>query len=280
MPGGFAHLDVRSFFSLKEGAFSPESLARRAAELRMPAVALADRDGLYGAARFADACEREGVRPIFGASLTVREAGTLPLPRRDGRKPAGASVTLLARDAAGYANLCRLVTDAHMTGERGDPSLTPEQICAHAGGLIALLGPSSPPGALAAAGRIDAGRRAAEPYREAFGERAFVAVQHRLEPDADREVRALLRLAERAEMRAVATNPVRYLVPQDAFLADALECMRELVPINRTNVSRRNAEGWLKPAAEMRTLFHERPDMVSATLEIAEACAFDIGLRT
>ena len=84
MPGGFVHLDVRSFFSLKEGAFSPEALARRAAELHMPAVALADRDGLYGTARFVDACEREGVRPILGASLTVREAGTLPLPRDPG----------------------------------------------------------------------------------------------------------------------------------------------------------------------------------------------------
>jgi error-prone DNA polymerase len=277
--GAFVHLDVRSFFSLKEGAFSPEALAHRAAELGMPAVALVDRDGLYGAARFVDACEREGVRPILGASLTVREAGTLPLPR-NGRRQADASVVVLARDATGYANLCRLVTDSHMTGERGDPSLTPEQICAHAGGQVALLGPSSPPGAFAVAGRIDAGRRAAEPYREAFGGRAFVAVEHRLEPDADREIRGLLRLAERAEMRAVATNPVRYLVPRDAFLADALECMRELVPINRTNVSRRNAEGWLKPAAEMRALFHERPDLVTASLEIAEACAFDLGLRT
>ena len=91
MRGGFVHLDVRSYFSLKEGAFSPEALARRAAELRMPAVALADRDGLYGTARFVDACEREGVRPILGASLTVREAGTLPLPRT-GRKPVDASV--------------------------------------------------------------------------------------------------------------------------------------------------------------------------------------------
>ena len=279
MPDGLVHLDVRSYFSLKEGAFSPESLVRRAAELRMPAVALADRDGLYGTARFVDACEREGVRPILGASLTVREAGTLPLPRT-GRKPVDASVLLLARDAAGYANLCRLVTDAHMTGERGDPSLTPEQICAHAGGLVALLGPSSPPGALALAGRIDAGRRALDPYREAFGDRTYVGVEQRLEQGSANEVRALLRLADRANAKVVATNPVRYLVPQDAFLADALECMRELVPISRTNVSRRNAEGWLKPASEMRALFGERPDLVTATLEIAESCAFDIGLRT
>jgi error-prone DNA polymerase len=279
MRGGFVHLDVRSYFSLKEGAFSPEALARRAAELRMPAVALADRDGLYGTARFVDACEREGLRPILGASLTVREAGTLPLPRT-GRKPVDASVLLLARDVAGYANLCRLITDAHMTGERGDPSLTPEQICAHAGGLVAVLGPTSPPAALAIAGRLDAARRALHPYREAFDDRTYVGVENRLEQDSPKEIRALLRLAERSDARLVATGPVRYLVPQDAFLADALECMRELVPISRTNVSRRNAEGWLKPASEMRALFGERPDLVTATLEIAESCAFDVGLRT
>jgi error-prone DNA polymerase len=244
----------------------------------MPAVALTDRDGVYGAARFVDACEREGVRPILGASLTVRETGTLPLPR-SGRRPSDASVLLLARDATGYANLCRLVTDAHMTGERGDPSLVPEQVCAHAGGLVALLGPSSRPGDLAIAGRLGAARTALDPYREAFGERLFVAVQHRLEEGSNREIRALLRLADRAAVRAVATNPVRYLVPEDAFLADALECMRELVPISRSNVTRRNAEGWLKPAVEMRALFDERPDLVTTTLEIAETCEFDLGLR-
>ncbi|HEY4659124.1 MAG TPA: hypothetical protein VIH11_06425, partial [Gemmatimonadaceae bacterium] len=188
-------------------------------------------------------------------------------------------VLLLARGDAGYGNLCRLVTDAHTTGERGDPSLTPEQVCAHAGGLVAVLGSESPPGALALAGRIDAARRAIDPYREAFGDRLFVGVEHRLEESSAKEIRALLRLAERADARTVATNPVRYLVPEDAFLADALECMRELVPISRTNVSRRNAEGWLKPAEQMRALFAERPDLLTASLQIAESCTFDLDLR-
>ena len=270
----FVHLDVRSYFSIKEGAFSPEALARRAGELGMPAVALTDRDGLYGVARFVQACEHEGVRPILGASLTIRGSGTLPLgPLRDGR------IVFLARDATGYANLCRLITDAHMSGDRGDPSLTPEQVCAHAACLVALAGSWSPPGALAIAGRVDTGCASLDPYREAFGDRLFVAVENRLEKDSRKEIRALLRLAERADVRAVATNPVRYLVADDAFLADALECMRELVPISRTNVTRRNAEGWLKPAAEMRALFAERPDLITAAVEIAESCEFDIGLR-
>ena len=90
----------------------------------------------------------------------------------------------------------------------------------------------------------------------------------------------LLRLAEWIGAKAVATNPVRYLVPGDAFLADALECMREIVPVAQHHVSRVNAEGFLKPAGEMRALFAERPDLCDRTIELAESCTFDVGLRT
>jgi error-prone DNA polymerase len=267
----FVHLDVRSAFSLKEGAFTPERLAVRAAELGMPAVALTDRDGLYGAARFVQACEREGIRPILGASLTVR-AATPP--------PGDAHVVLLAQDERGYANLCRLLTDAHLLGERGDPWVAAEQICAHAAGMTVLLGPRSHPGRLAVAGRVDAAARLAAPFREAFGhDRCVVVVEHRLEAGSDAEVRTMLRLAERLDATALATNPVRYLVPEDAFLADALECMRQIVPIASNHVSRANAEGWLKPAAAMRALFAERPDLADTTLTVAERCTFDLGLR-
>src|SRR5437867_3763368 len=270
---GFVHLDVRSFFSLKDGAFSPEALARRAAGLGMPAVALTDRDGLYGTARFVDACQKAGVKPILGATLTVSDP-------RSAAGTVATQVILLAQDDRGYANLSRLITDAHMTGERGDPSLASEQICAHTHGLLCLLGPSSLPGSLAVDGRFDAARHAIDPFREAFGERLFVAVQHRLEPTSATEVRMLLRLAEWIGAKAVATNPVRYLVQGDAFLADALECMREIVPVAQHHVSRVNAEGFLKPAGELRALFAERPDLCDRTIELAESCTFDVGLRT
>jgi error-prone DNA polymerase len=264
----FVHLDVRSAFSLKEGAFVPEHLAALAAEMEMPAVAITDRDGLYGAARFAAACEREGIRSILGASITIREGG------RD------APLVLLAQDVRGYANLCRLITDAHMLGERGDPSITATQVCAHPAGLIALAGPRSHAGRFAVRGRTDTAAEALHPFREAFGpERLFVAAEHRMERGSNAEIRSMLRLAERAEVRAVATNPVRYLVPEDAFLADALECMREIVPIAANHVSRTNAEGWLKPPEAMRLLFAERPDLCDATLEIADSCRFDLGLK-
>ena len=280
----FVHLDVRTAFSLKEGAFTPEQLAAGAASLGMPAVAMTDRDGLYGAARFVRACEREGVRPILGASLTVR--GDLELTgergqtRDRGQTGRPVHVVLLALDDAGYSNLCRLITDSHMLGTRGDPAVATEQICAHASGLVALMGPRSDAGRLAIGGEVDAAARSLSPFREAFGkERLFVAVEHRLERDSAEEVRSMLRLAERAGVRGVATNPVRYLVAEDAFLADALECMRRIVPVAQSNISRRNAEGWLKPAEELRALFAERPELCDATLEIADMARFDLGLK-
>ncbi|MGH2766904.1 MAG: PHP domain-containing protein, partial [Actinomycetota bacterium] len=309
----FVHLHCRSAFSLKDGAFLPEQLALRAAELGMPAVAMADADTLLGAVRFVDACSRVGVKPILGARLTlgpagpgraartpfrptageshaggVQELGSMSAaraPRRRPPRPPPTSpaftrkhVVLLARDAAGYANLCRLITHAHMAGERGEPWLSPREVMARAEGLVCLLGPESPPGALALSGRPGAARELARPWREAFGPWCFVEARNLLEPGTAREVRTLLRLAEESELPAVATNAVRYLVPGDAFLADALECMRKIVPVTEHHVSRRNAEGWLKPPAAMRALFDERPDLCDATVRIAEACQFDLGL--
>jgi error-prone DNA polymerase len=271
----FVHLDVRSFFSLKEGASSPEMLAARAGELGMPAVAMTDRDGVYGAARFVSGCQKVGVSPIMGASLTVRpstEANRMVM--REDRY-----ITLLAQDAEGYSNLCRLITDAHMLGERLDPWVAPEQILTRARGLIALLGPRSPAGALAVAGKIDAAARALQPFLDAFADRAFVAVEHRFESGSDAEIRSMLRAADRARVGAVATNPVRYLEPRDAFLADALECMRKIVPLASNNVGRSNSEGYLKSASQMRSLFSERPALADATLQIAQRCRFDLDIR-
>jgi error-prone DNA polymerase len=258
----FVHLHCRSAFSLKDGAFLPEQLAARAAELGMPAVALTDADTLLGAVRFVDACARVGMKPILGSWVTL------------GRH----RVVLLARDARGYANLCRLLTSAHMRGERGEPSLSPREVMGHAEGMVCLLGPDSPPGAMALAGRPGAARELARPWREAFGRWCVVEVPNLLEAGSTAEVRTLLRLADETELAAVATNAVRYLESQDAFLADALECMREIVPVSEHHITRRNAEGWLKPPAAMRALFQERPDLCDATVHIAEACTFDLGL--
>src|SRR5207302_4557493 len=171
----FVHLDVRSYFSLKDGAFSPEHLAVRAAELGMPAVAMTDRDGLYGATRFVAACDRTGVRPLLGATLTLRSG----------------SVVVIAEDAVGYANLCRLITDAHMLGERSDPSLDTAQVLAHSTGLVCLVGSDSAVGRLALNGEHDAAVSAVRPFQDAFGDRLFISVRNQLERGSNEEIRSL-----------------------------------------------------------------------------------------
>jgi error-prone DNA polymerase len=273
-PSSFVHLSVRSYFSIKDGAFPPEDLAHRAADLGMPAVALTDRDGLYGAPRFAAACAAVGIHPIFGATLTVRTMAGDRL------------VTLLARDATGYANLCRLVTIAQMSGERGDPALTTGQVCERPAGLICLLGLESEPGRLALEGLLDAAAGAIRPYRDAFGSpdhgdpnpNLFVEVRNQLEPGGAARIRQMVKLGDDSDVPVVATNGVRYLVPEDAFLADVLECMREIVPLAEHHVSRRNAEGYLKPPEDMRALFGERPELCDRTIEISGRCEFDLGV--
>jgi error-prone DNA polymerase len=312
----FVHLHCRSHFSIKDGAYSPEELAARAAELGMPAVALTDRDGLYGAVRFTDACRTAGVKPILGAWLTLEadaagragaggagRAARTPVrsavdishaadapdarsmfraPRRRPSRPPPpfSHVLLLARDAVGYANLCRLITAAHMRGERGEPSLSPREVMARAEGLVCLLGSESEPGALAVEGARYAARAALLPWWEAFGRWCFVEVRDLLEPNSRQDDRRLLQLAEEGGVGAVATNAVRHLGPEDAFLADALECMREIVPVAEHHLTRVNAEGYLKSAGEMRALFADRPDLCDNTLRIAEACAFELDLGT
>ncbi len=262
----FVHLETRSGFSLKEGTFTPEALARRAARLGMRTVALTDRDSLLGAARMVAACEREGIRPILGASVTTRSD--------DPRGPGG-SLVLLAADDDGYANLCTLIGQAHQN-HRDDPRIDLERICEHAQGLVAIVGPASPPGRLAIAGRAKEARTTAAPLREAFYGRFHVGIQHRLEPGSAEEIRSMLMLAASLDAPAVATNPVRYLCPEDAPLADVLDAMRRLTGLEAT--ARINAEGHLKSPAAMARLFTERPELAERTHEIAETCTFDLGL--
>ncbi len=191
---------------------------------------------------------------------------------------------MLAKDAVGYGSLCRLITYAQMSGERGDPALTAGQVCERADGLICFLGPESEPGRLAIRGRLDAACDALRPYKEAFGSpdrgdysrNLFVEVRNHLEPDSTSQVRQMVKLSDHSGIPAVATNGVRYLVREDAFLADVLECMREIVPLAEHHVSRRNGEGYLKPAEDMRALFAENPDLCDRTVEIAGRCEFDL----
>src|SRR2546427_11117691 len=121
----YIELHACSAFSFLRGASFPEQLAERAAELDLPAVALLDRNGVYGAQRFSVACCEQGVRPIIGSDLTIEDGSLLPV---------------LVENRTGYKNLCELLTQAHLRSEKGKCAARWNELPQFAEGLVAFLG--------------------------------------------------------------------------------------------------------------------------------------------
>ncbi|MFE3514330.1 DNA polymerase III subunit alpha [Streptomyces sp. NPDC059166] len=301
MPG-FTHLHTVSGFSLRYGASHPERLAERAAERGMDALALTDRDGLAGAVRFARACEKAGIRPLFGAELAVaRFAADGEGPVRRTRTPArGGSfvdesahrATFLARDGAlGWAELCRLVTAAH-SGTRGPDAGQPlvGRDALPAEGLTVLLGPSSEVGAALAAGRPDRAAALLAPWREMYGDALRLeAVHHGREGTGPGSLRLAARtvgLAAELGVRAVLTNAVRYADPGQGPVADVLDSARRLVPVDPRRSPLDSGERWLKDTRAMRETAERITSaaglgcdagerLLAETRRTADACAVD-----
>ncbi|MER6335037.1 DNA polymerase III subunit alpha [Streptomyces sp. NPDC001034] len=263
---GFAHLHVASGYSARYGAAHPEQLVRRAAERGMAALALTDRDTVTGVVRFAQACAREGVRPVFGVDLAV-EALAPPPPGRRGRTPArgGAHVVepplrvvLLARDREGWARLCRITSAAHADALGGRAPVVPwTALREHGGpGLVVLLGPLSEPVRALSAGREDVAVRLLAPWREVFGGevRLEVVAQKRfgVGPGSLRLAARTLALADRTSTTAVLTNAVRYADPDQHRLADVLDAARLLRPIDRRRLD--SGQRWIKDERAMAVL--------------------------
>jgi error-prone DNA polymerase len=303
----FVHLHVASGYSMRYGANHPADLVARAAEHGMPALALTDRDGLYGAVKFALACRSAGVRPIFGVDLAVAPAldATVPpalatalggeasgarpprlrAPAAPGRRsPArgGASVdprlprvTFLARDGAGWRSLCRLTSATHLRGTRGEPVSSLAMAAEHANGLIALVGPDSAVGRALLTGRADHAAAHLDAWRAAFGPGRLVleVVHHRGRGDRVR-AQAMLRFAAEQGVPVVLSNAVRYVEALDAPTADVLDAARRLVPLDERHVDRRTAEGYLKSGKEMAAVAEELvgPDR-DAALRLLEGTA-------
>lgn len=286
MSDPFVHLHVASGYSMRYGANHPADLVTRAAEHGMTALALTDRDGLYGAVKFALACRSAGVRPIFGVDLAIapaldttlapplaspvgggarprmQVAGTHVRPGATGRRaPArgGASVdprlpraTFLARDGAGWRSLCRLTSATHLRSTRGEPVSSLAMAAEHATGLIALLGPGSAVGRALTTGRADLALAHLDTWRAVFGPGRLVleVVHHRGQGDRSR-AQAMLRFAAEHDVPVVLSNAVRYVDALDAPTVDVLDAARRLVPLATRHVDRRTAEGYLKSGKEM-----------------------------
>ena len=248
------------------------------------AVAMTDHDALTGAVRFARACRDAGVKPIFGAELSVARAGTIdrgkpPLVRSPGANADGLShVTVIARDKTGYANLCRLITAAHM-GNRDRPATTMDAIAERAEGVFVFSGcERSEVARLAAAGARPEAEAAAKRWRDAIGPGYRIEVfDHR--GYGSRTLRnRLLAIAHETGIRAVATNDVHYGIPEHAIVHELLHAIKEIVPLSSTRALRATSEYDFKDAASMRALFADAPEAADETLAIASACDFELEL--
>ncbi len=257
----FAHLHVRSDFSFLYGAATPETLAARGAALSLPALALTDRAGVYGAVRFTKAARKARVRPILGAELPLTN---------------GTFLVLLVEDSQGWANLCRLLTAAHLGRERGHPAASLEQVSTFSRGLVCLSGGrDSQLWRLAEAGEQNRAWRWLARLKDVFGEALYVEViDHGLRGDHE-TAEALRLLAQRAGVKAVAANDVSFAEPV------GFPIHRALVDIQRTIHHRRvepapNEQAYLKAASEMAAL--HPPETLATTLEVAERCRFELRL--
>ncbi|MBI4513402.1 MAG: error-prone DNA polymerase [Gemmatimonadetes bacterium] len=266
-PRSYAELHCHSGFSLLDGASTPEALVERAAGLGIPALALTDHDDLGGLVRFSEAARLRGVEAILGVELTVaRERGGTPVSH----------ITLLARTREGYSNLCRLVTKARMSNPRGCPRVAWDDLAQHAAGLFAFTG--CPSGVIAQSvrdGDVFTARWALEMLREWFGGHVAVEVWDHALPEERALADRLLELADRAGVRAVATNDVHYATPRARIVHDVLTCLRLETTLDDAGTRLRpNGEWYLKSPETVRRRFRHRPDVVENTLWVAEACAF------
>ncbi len=252
-----------SNFTFLEGGSHPEELIDRAAELELAAIALTDRDGLYGSVRFATRARERGVAAIVGSELTFDD---------------GARIVLLVEDACGYANLCRLISRAQLRGRKGDARLRLEDLSGCSDGLIALSGGLNGRVERAfAAGNPVAARAEAERLRDLFGERFHLELQqHLLAGDTQRNLQ-LLELARAGRFPYVATNAAIYAHKDHAAAADVLYCIKEGTTLERARADcrlRANAEYHLKSPEAMARIFAPYPDAIARTLEIAQRTQF------
>ncbi|OZA93764.1 MAG: DNA polymerase III subunit alpha [Erythrobacter sp. 34-65-8] len=262
----FVPLRVLSSYSLLEGAVEPKAMAKLAKERGFPAIAICDRNGLYGAVMFAQACLAEGVQPIIGALLGVA---------REGPEAAIDYIPLYAQDEAGYDNLCYLTSRAHLDRPLElAPHVTLGDLAGHTDGLLALTG--SGEGALArllAEGQRDHALDLLGKLEALFPGRLYVELSRQGNPVEEAAEAALVDLAYERDLPLVATNPACFAEPHMHAAHDAMLCIAGSTHIEAEERRRSNRQAFVKSAPMMEELFADLPEATANTLVIAQRCA-------
>src|SRR5436190_4602262 len=252
-----------------EGAMEPKMIAERAAKLGFPAVALTDRNGLYGAMPFSDACIAKGVQPVIGAMLGVAR------PPEIGGEARLDWLVLLAKDELGYANLCKLVSAAHLDRPlEHEPHVPFAKLEGLSEGLIALTAGSE--GALVrllADGQTDKAEAYCDRLQALFPERLYIELSRRSDALEEATEGALIDLAYARDLPIVATNPAAYTDPSFHPAHDAMLCIANSAYVESAERKTSSADTWLKDSATMAELFADLPEAITNTAVIAQRCA-------
>jgi error-prone DNA polymerase len=252
----YVELHARSAFSFLEGASLPEDLIAQAAELGLGAVALLDRDGVYGAPRFYTAARKAGVRAHVGAEITSADGFRYPL---------------LAATRAGYQNLCRLITRMKLRAPKGEGAVTEADLAELADGLVCLTGPNPESRAPNPEERI-------KRLCEIFGrENVYVELQRHFDRREEARNQAALEAARALNLPVVATNGVRYATAGAREVADVFAALRHYRTLDTAGrLLDSNAERHLKSPGEMARLFADVPEAVANTLELSARLDFTL----
>ena len=262
----YAELHCRSQFSFLHGASSPERLVEVAHELGLSALALTDRNGLYGVVRFAQAAREVEMRTVFGAEVSC----------------AGSDLVVIAEGPSGYVALSQALTDGQMRGAKSHPVFDVASLAERVRGQCFVL-TGAHDGPLARALHTDgprAARRSLELLVEAFGrDRVLVEVWNHSDPLDVWRNDALVGVAAECDVDTIATNDVSYAMPSDHVLACALAAVRHRCSLDELDARLPPAAtACLRSAAEQQRRFARYPGVVERTSEIARAAAFDLSL--
>ncbi len=263
----FVHLRVQSAYSMLEGAMQPKAIAERCRALKMPAVALVDRNNMFGAMEFADYCKGQGVQPIAGALLAVLRPGQAGKPVHDG-------LPLLAQDEEGYANLIHLVSRAHLEPEAHEGAhLTFAQMEGRTAGLIAMTGAAE--GAMArllAEGQDAKARDYLDRLQALFPDRLYVELSRCGESIEEKAEKPLIALAHERGLPLVATNPVAFADESVHEAHDILLCIANSAYVETVDRPRSCKNAYMRSGEAMAELFADVPEAVANTLTIARRC--------
>ena len=279
----YIELHATSAFSFLAGATLPEQLIQRAVELEMPAIALADRNGVYGAARFHTAAQPCKVRAHIGAEIAVSSFGSRATPPNwlpNQFPPEPARVVLLCASQVGYQNLCQLITRFKMReATKAEGAATVEDLEEFSVGMICLTGGEEGPlaTALARGGECEA-RKIAERLTAIYGRgNLYLELQRHQEREEECRNQSLLGVAESLGLPVIATNGVRYAEEKDREMLDVFTAIRNHTTLDRAGrlLARNNARH-LRTAREMAALFEDTPEAIANTRIVSERLEFTL----